>query len=250
MLYFKKSSSKNSTNMPKLSKERTAGKKPNAKDAETMKVIDLTHTITEKMPVFPGTEQPQLITVNNYDESGFRETLLKITTHTGTHIDPPAHVYSGKATLDALTPQQFIGKALVIDCRSIKPGGHITLQHIAAYGAKANAADFLLFNLGWDKYWGTETYLGQYPCLNDEAINFILQDNYKGIGFDVMGIDPIDDENLTLHKKLFKNKQIVNIENLKNLDLCGSDLFWFSCFPLKIANSDGSPVRAVAWFEE
>ena len=52
-----------------------------------MKVIDLTHTITEKMPVFPGTEQPQLITVNNYDENGFRETLLKITTHTGTHID-------------------------------------------------------------------------------------------------------------------------------------------------------------------
>lgn len=67
-----------------------------------MKVIDLTHTITEKMPVFPGTEQPQLITVNNYDENGFRETLLKITTHTGTHIDPPAHVYSGKATLDSL----------------------------------------------------------------------------------------------------------------------------------------------------
>lgn len=40
-----------------------------------MKVIDLTHTITEKMPVFPGTEQPQLITVNNYGENGFRETL-------------------------------------------------------------------------------------------------------------------------------------------------------------------------------
>lgn len=215
-----------------------------------MKVIDLTHTITEKMPVFPGTEQPQLITVNNYDENGFRETLLKITTHTGTHIDPPAHVYSGKATLDSLPPEQFIGKALVIDCRSIKTGSHITLQHITTYGAKATAADFLLFNLGWDKYWGTEIYLGQYPCLNDEAINFILESNYKGIGFDVMGIDPINDENLTLHKKLFKNKQIVNIENLKNLDLCGSDLFWFSCFPLKIANSDGSPVRAVAWFEE
>lgn len=168
-----------------------------------MKVIDLTHTITEKMPVFPGTEQPQLITVNNYGENGFRETLLKITTHTGTHIDPPAHIYNGKATLDSLPPEQFIGKALVIDCRSIKPGGHITLQHITAYGAKAKAADFLLFNLGWDKYWGTETYLGQYPCLNDEAINFILEGNYKGIGFDVMGIDPIDDENLTLHKKLF-----------------------------------------------
>ena len=55
--------------------------------------------------------------------------------------------------------------------------------------------------------------------------------------------------NLTRHKKLFRDCDIVNIENLKNLDLCGSDLFWFSCFPLKIENSDGSPIRAVAWFE-
>lgn len=215
-----------------------------------MKVIDLTHTITENMPVFPGTEQPKLTTINTYDKSGFRETLLQITTHTGTHIDPPAHVYAGKTTLDDLPPESFIGKALVIDCRGLKTGSSITLEHITAYGNKAASTDFLLFNLGWDKYWGTETYLGHYPCLNDEAINFILEGSYKGIGFDVMGIDPINDENLTLHKKLFKNKLIVNIENLKNLDLCGSDLFWFSCFPLNIANSDGSPVRAVAWFEE
>lgn len=40
-----------------------------------------------------------------------------------------------------------------------------------------------------------------------------------------------------------------NIENLKNLDLCGSDVFWFSCFPLKLEDCDGSPIRAVAWFD-
>ena len=34
------------------------------------------------------------------------------------------------------------------------------------------------------------------------------------------------------------------------LELCGDGLFWFSCFPLKLDNCDGSPVRAVAWFEE
>ena len=45
-------------------------------------------------------------------------------------------------------------------------------------------------------------------------------------------------------------KDIVNIENLKNLNLCGTDLFWFSCFPLKVENCDGSPIRAVAWFEQ
>ena len=220
-----------------------------AKEAAAMKVIDLTHTITENMPLFPGTEPPKLTTVNNYEANGFRETLLQITTHTGTHIDPPAHVYSGKATLDALPPEQFIGKALVINCRNLQEGEAITLQNITRYGEKAAKADFLLFNLGWDSFWGTPAYFGNYPCLTDDALDYILNGSYKGIGFDVMGIDPINDETLRLHKKLFADKQIVNIENLKNLHLCGEKLFWFSCFPLKIPNSDGSPIRAVAWFE-
>ena len=51
------------------------------------------------------------------------------------------------------------------------------------------------------------------------------------------------------HNKLFKETDIVNIENLCNLEQCGSELFMFSCFPLKIGDSDGAPIRAVAWFE-
>lgn len=66
---------------------------------------------------------------------------------------------------------------------------------------------------------------------------------------DVIGLDPIHDENLTRHKALFKNRDIVNIENLKNLDQCGKDLFWFSCFPLKIKNCVGSPIRVVARYD-
>ena len=71
----------------------------------------------------------------------------------------------------------------------------------------------------------------------------------KGIGFDAIGLDPIADSALTRHNKLFASCDIINIENLKNLDLCGSELFWFGCFPLKIENCDGSPARALAWFE-
>ena len=81
-------------------------------------------------------------------------------------------------------------------------------------------------------------------------MDYIIAGYYKGIGFDVIGLDPIADENLTRHKKLFQNKDIVNIENLKDLDLCGSGLFSFGCFPLRLENCDGSPIRAVAWFED
>ena len=55
-------------------------------------------------------------------------------------------------------------------------------------------------------------------------------------------------QNLINLLKEIEKTDILNIENLKNLDQCGSDLFWFSCFPLKLKDCDGSPVRAVAWF--
>ncbi len=214
-----------------------------------MKVIDLTHTIKEDMPVYPGTDTPRFIPANSYEKDGFKETLLQMYTHTGTHMDPPAHLYAGKRTLDRFPASQFIGKALVIECRDLKEGGVITMEHIQKYGEKAGRADFLLFNLGWDKRWGTDAYFGDYPCIDEEVLDYIIQGNYKGIGFDVIGLDPISDVNLTRHKKLFQNCDIVNIENLKNLELCGGELFWFSCFPLKLEDCDGSPVRAVAWFE-
>ena len=214
-----------------------------------MKAIDLTYTIKEEMTVFPGTEMPKLITTSNYEKDGFRETSISIYSHVGTHMDPPAHIYPDRTTLDEFPASQFIGKGLVIDCRDLNEGEDITLDCILKYGKKAEKVDFLLFNTGWDKYWGTDKYFGDYPCVNDDVLDYVLNGNYKGIGFDTIGIDPVSDENLSRHKKLFKDKDIVNIENLKNLELCGDEIFNFSCCPLKVENSDGAPVRAVAWFE-
>ncbi len=214
-----------------------------------MKVIDLTHVIEEGMPVYPGTEPPSFEPANTYERDGFKETRISMFTHTGTHMDPPAHLFAGGATLDAFPPDQFIGKALVIDCTGLGEGEPITTERLEPYGQKVGDADFLLFRLGWDARWGTDAYFGDYPCVDDAVLDLILEGDYKGIGFDVIGLDPIADESLPRHRRLFEGKDIVNIENLCNLGLCGDDLFWFSCFPLRIADCDGSPIRAVAWFE-
>ena len=101
----------------------------------------------------------------------------------------------------------------------------------------------------WARRCGKDTYFGNYPCLNEDVMDYILGGDFKGIGFDVIGLDPIADENLTRHKKLFLHKDILNIENLCILGECGSDLFHFSCFPLKISDCDGSPIRTVARFD-
>ena len=214
-----------------------------------MRVIDLTHTIREGMPVYPGTEPPRLTPASSRERDGFRETLLQLYSHTGTHVDPPAHLFAEGTTLDRLPPEQFIGRALVIDCRDLAAGEGITAERISRRGELAERADFLLFNLGWDRYWGTEAYYGDYPCLDEGALEYILRGDYKGIGFDVIGLDPISDTELTRHRRLFSGRDMVNIENLTNLEQCGDALFWFGCFPLKVADSDGAPARALAWFD-
>ena len=153
-----------------------------------MKAIDLTYTIKEEMTVFPGTEMPKLINTSNYEKDGFRETSISIYSHVGTHMDPPAHIYPDRTTLDEFPASQFVGKGLVIDCRDLNEGEDITIDCILKYGKKAEKVDFLLFNTGWDKYWGTDKYFGDYPCVNDDVLDYVLNGNYKGIGFDTIGM--------------------------------------------------------------
>ena len=64
-------------------------------------------------------------------------------------------------TLDQFSPEQFFGKALVVDCRDLKEGQAITIDKINI--DKAKLADFLFFNLGWDKHFKDETYFNDFP---------------------------------------------------------------------------------------
>jgi len=211
-----------------------------------MKVIDLTHTIRPDMSVYPGTEPPVLETVSTVECDHYRETRLALYSHTGTHIDAPAHVFADGVTLDAMPPDRFVGKALVIDCRDLSVGDEVTMERIRVYGELVKKADFLLFCLGWDRYFGTDAYFGDYPCIDDDVLDFIIGGSYKGIGFDVMGLDPVAYDQIKRHKRLFAECDIIIIENLCSLDKCPRGLFELVCLPLKFENADGAPARVVA----
>ena len=140
----------------------------------TMRVIDLTHTITPDIPVYPGTEPPTFEPASTYERDGFRETLVTMYTHTGTHIDPPYHLYPGRTRLDEFPADRFVGMALRIDCRGIPEGDPITIDRLRPYGDLVRQADFLLFNTGWDSKWGTSEYFGDYPCIDDDVLDLII----------------------------------------------------------------------------
>lgn len=213
-----------------------------------MKIIDLTQLISETMPVYPGTEQPKLTVANTHEKDGFRETLISFYSHTGTHMDAPFHIFADRTYLDALPVEQFVGKALVVDCKGVGEGGIIGMESIDR--SLADEADFLLFHTGWDTHWGTEKYFGEYPVVSLEVCQYLLDSKKKGVGFDVIGIDPISDGNLTRHRMLLSQRDMVIIENLTNLDKIGGGLFTFAALPLKYQNADGAPIRAIAMIEE
>ncbi len=215
-----------------------------------MKIVDLTHTMSAEMPVYPGTEKPRFDPANTYERDGFKETRLSMFSHTGTHMDPPAHLFPGRTTLDKFPAEQFVGKAVVIDCTELGAGGRITMEHVGRKRELADRADFILFRTGWDQYWGKEEYFGDYPYIDGEVADYLTGMKKKGVGLDVIGLDPIADESLTLHRKLLWENEIVIIENLTNLGAAGEGLFTFCALPLKYEDADGSPVRAIAVLEE
>ena len=135
-----------------------------------MTVIDLTHTIREDMPVYPGTEQPRLTTACTVSQCGYRETLLHMYSHTGTHMDAPAHMIDGALTLDGCGADRFVGRGFVLDCRG---QAQIRLDLLLRHEAAIRDADFLLFCTGWDQYWGTDAYYEGFPCLTEEAARFV-----------------------------------------------------------------------------
>lgn len=211
-----------------------------------MKIVDLTHTIWTGMPVYPGTQPPHLQEGSSYAEDGFRETLLCLFSHTGTHMDAPNHLFPEGRTLDSYSADCFVGSALVLDCSTKQAGELISMNDLSAWVEKMTQADFLLFYTGWSHFWGEESYFGNYPVLDNSVLDYLIEHKKKGIGLDVIGLDPVAATDLPRHKKLLAASDTLIIENLTNLEQLGSELFTLVTLPLKFEHADGAPTRVIA----
>ena len=208
-----------------------------------MKVYDLTHTIKNDMPVYPGTEQPQLTTACTIEEAGYRETLLHMFSHTGTHMDAPAHMLLDGAVLDSYDADKFTGTAVVVDCRG---EADISLPLLKRYDL--DGVDFVLFCTGWDKKWGSPEYYEGFPCLTADAAAYLATLPLKGVGEDSISLDPGGSVDFPNHLTLLR-ADFVNTENLAGLDALIGRRFTFVTLPLKFENSDGCSCRAIAMEE-
>ncbi len=207
-------------------------------------VIDLSQTISPGMPVYPGTEPPQISYPCTIEGQGFAEKKITLYSHTGTHMDAPAHILTGANTLDRLPPAHFFGTAAVIDLSPLKK----PLWDVAdfqPFERLIERSEFVLLHSGWSEYWGQARYFEDYPRLSPAAAKWLAGFPLKGFGVDMISIDPSDSRDFPIHR-LFLRQNIVVIENLHNLQSLIGQPCLFCCWPLKIEEADGSPIRAVA----
>ncbi|WBW96907.1 cyclase family protein [Oceanirhabdus sp. W0125-5] len=214
------------------------------------KIYDLTYTIHENMAVYPGTEKPIIYEAYNIEKWGFEEKKLTMYSHTGTHMDAPAHMVQGGKHLEDFDSSKFVGKAVLITIK--KESGKITEEEVIKYFNEYKIIndyteiEFVILYTGWGKHWGSETYFGEYSSLSLEAVKWIKNKfkNLKGIGVDTISVDPMGSHNFENHHELLKD-DIVIIENIANLNKIDERIFEFMCLPVKFENSDGAPVRAI-----
>jgi len=223
----------------------------------TMKIIDLTHPIAENMPMYPGTDAPKLHIAYNCEEYGFMETLITMYSHTGTHIDAPAHLYANGLTLDKYPIEQFVGKALVIDCRKLGKNEKIPLRLLKEKGNALLETEFILFLTGNSALWGTPDYFGNFPIMSQEVVEWINQRKLKGIGIDAPSFDGVTNESLNdaaddlhNHRTILETGNTLLIENLCHLEMIGNNLFTLCALPLNTLNADGAPARVIAMINE
>jgi|SRR5512133_1801685 kynurenine formamidase len=206
-------------------------------------VTDLSHLLTSGMPVFPGSDEVILKNAANVTEDGYNEVKFKISGHTGTHIDCGRHMFNDGFDASTFPIDRFTGPALVINCQDT--GSLIDEAVLKKHEERIIKTDFLLLHTGWDRHWKSEPYFRNFPVLTTEAAKYLKTFDLKGIGVDAPSFDPVDSKDFRVHHLLL-SAGIVLIENLTNLESVINKEFMFCCFPLKIENGDGSPVRAVA----
>jgi len=215
-----------------------------------MKIIDLTLTVSDEIPTFPGSPQPSFIPWENVKEDGYNLELLFLSTHTGTHMDAPYHFLEKGAKIHEISLKKLVSEAVLIKSKK-KDGESITkidIQKFEKKHGKITSFSSVIFYTGWQRNLQKKNYFTKNPGLSVSAAKYLASKKINLVGIDSPSIDLGKDSKFSVHQ-IFAKKGILIVENLANLEKIKSSKFHLMVLPLKLKNATGSPVRAIAFVE-
>ena len=217
-----------------------------------MPTFDCSHSLSSDCQIYPDDPPVEIEPHATVAADGYRVSAVSLGSHSGTHVDAPAHTEPDGATLDAFPVETFQFEAIRVDLdvSAREPIELETIRAAFACDSAATDADLLVLHTGWDVHWGTERYL-DHPYLDAEAAAWLADRGFH-VGVDALSVDPTpssnaspnDPEGVPAHHALLGSGRLI-VENLTGLDAPPAR-FTLHAYPLALAAADGAPVRAVA----
>ena len=194
-----------------------------------MRIIDISLPLGTGTPVYPGDPPVRVTRLSEADGGGsYALSRLTLGTHSGTHIDPPAHLIPGGSTVDQLDLSACIGPAFVL---GLSGDGLIAPADLDAV---PDGTERLLLRTGGPPIGGR--------ALGAEAASRLVQRGLRLVGIDSLSVEPADTPGTVHH--LLLGADIVILEGLE-LALAPTGPSTLICLPLRIAGGDGAPARAL-----
>lgn len=207
-----------------------------------MKLYDVSLPISEDLPVWPG--DPEIsITLSQSLKKGdeCNVTHLKLSAHTGTHIDAPFHFDPEGMGIDQLSLDILIGPCRVVDLSRLNVAiDRPILEKLDLKGMRR-----ILFKTRNSKQWEAiePTFNRDYLALTMDAAVYLQESGVALVGIDALSIDAFDQADHPSHRVLLNNNVII-LEGLKLHHVPAGD-YELIALPLKLKGADGAPTRVV-----
>lgn len=202
---------------------------------------------------------------------GYCVETVRLSTHSGTHVDAPYHygpAAGGAAarTIDQVPLRWCFGDGVRLDLRHRGRGEGITRADVEAelerVGHRVKPYDIVLVWTGASRHFETPGYDQMHPGLRRDATEFLVDQGVRLIGIDAWGLDrPFevmvpeakagDRAQLWESHILGREKEYSQIEKLCNLELLPAPTgFTVIALPVKLDRASAGWARVVAVFEE
>ena len=203
-----------------------------------MTIVDLSHKVNSGTPTYPGDFAVKLQKVKNFESGGINSFSLTTTLHTGTHIDMPMHFMDNNITAADYDLENFIGEAIVLDCR-----GELEITVKPEYNTVSEGKIVVVYTGFSDNYYDSNLYFKQHPVFSIEFAQFFVDKKVKAIAMDIPSPDLAP---FPIHKLLLSNGIFI-AENLTNLNLLlnTKQRIQLHAVPLAL-NAEASLIRAYA----
>lgn len=206
-----------------------------------MHTYDITLTISPSLPVWPGDQSVKIDRVQEVSK-GDPVTLsrMEISLHTGTHVDAPEHFLGNGKTTENLPLSALIGRVYVLHF----PDADLITASMLEKAEIPPRTRRILFKTRNSEYWAKKApgFQTDFVALSPDAAQFLVDRSFKLVGIDYLSVAPYQNSHTT-HEILLK-AGVVILEGV-DLSMVSQGRYSLHCLPMKIADAEGAPVRAI-----